>query len=170
MGGAADAPGNQTPAAEANIIHDPEAAQAVIAAEWATTLVPLDATMGEVLTAGHIERLATGGRVAQFVAAVTAFYVERYGEPTYGRRASPCHDALAAAVLTGDVVPPVFPLIDVVVDCTDGPGRGATICDTRSRYRNFDGPPTGNCRVALATDGTFPDLLVDRLVSFEGSR
>lgn len=165
MGGAADAPGNQTPAAEANIVHDPEAAQAVLTAAWETVLVPLDVTMHEVVTGDHMERLRTAASpIARFVAAITDFYIGRYGTNTYGVAQSPCHDALAAGVLTGDVVPSVFPQIDVAVDCTDGPGRGATICDTRARYRGFD-EASGNCRVALQTDGTFADTLVETLLA-----
>lgn len=167
MGGAADAPGNQSPAAEANIIHDPEAAQAVLTAGWQTTLVPLDVTMREVLEEHHREQLfAAETPVTEFVARATDFYFGGYGSESYGRRASPAHDALAAAILTGDVVPTVFPEIDVVVDCTDGPGRGATICDTRGRYRGFSGVAGGHCRVALETDGSFADTLVAAFIAF----
>jgi purine nucleosidase len=165
MGGAADAPGNQSAAAEANIIHDPEAAATVLAAGWETTLVPLDVTMREVLTEDHRARLeAAGSPVPVFVAAATNFYFRGYGLESYGIPSSPCHDALAAAVLTGEVAPITAPVIDVVVDCTDGPGRGATICDTRARYRNFTGLAGGNCRVVLETDGTFPEVLLRRLI------
>jgi purine nucleosidase len=164
MGGAADVAGNQSPAAEANIIHDPEAAQAVLSASWDTVLVPLDVTMVEVVTESHIERLlAADTPITRFVAATTEFYFNDYGVSSYGRRCSPCHDAVAAAVLTGEVVPSVFPLIGVEVDCTDGPGRGATICDTRGRWKGFPDQPDGNCRVALVTDGSFPDHLVAAL-------
>jgi len=166
MGGAADAPGNQSPAAEANIIHDPEAAQQVITAAWPTALVPLDVTMTELLTEEHRDRLsASANPGARFIAKITDFYFDTYGMDSFGHRCSPCHDALAAAVLTGEVVPSVFPLVDVQVDCTDGPGRGATICDTRAKYRGFDPMPGGNCRVALVTDGTFAEKLVDALTS-----
>lgn len=164
MGGAADVAGNQSPAAEANIIHDPEAAQRVLAAEWNTTLVPLDVTMLEVLTEEHRARLvAADTPVSRFVAATTDFYFGGYGFDSYGRRCSPCHDALAAAILTGEMVPTIFPLIAVEVDCSDGPGRGATICDTRGRYKGFPDQPGATCRVALLTDGTFPDKLVAAL-------
>jgi inosine-uridine nucleoside N-ribohydrolase len=164
MGGAADVAGNQSPAAEANVIHDPEAAQRVLAAGWTTTLVPLDVTMREVLTEDHRRRLlAAGTPVTHFVAAVTDFYFEHYGRDSYGLRSSPCHDALAAAILTGEMTPDVFPLLHVEVDCTDGPSRGATICDTRGRWRGFPDQPGGNSRVALATDGTFPEKLLHRL-------
>lgn len=164
MGGAADVAGNQSPAAEANIIHDPEAAQQVLSAGWRATLVPLDVTMLEVITEEHRARLlAANTPVTRFVAATTDFYFGGYGLASYGVRSSPCHDALAAAILTGEVVPTVFPLIDVLVDCTDGPSRGATICDTRGRYRGFPDQPGANCRVALVTDGTFPDKFIAAL-------
>lgn len=164
MGGAADVAGNQSPAAEANIIHDPEAARAVLAANWPTTLVPLDVTMTEIITEEHRSTLAASeAPAARFVAAVSDFYFAGYGFDSFGVRCSPCHDAVAAGVLTGDVVPTVFPRIGVEVDCTDGPGRGATICDTRGRYRGFPDQEGATCRVALTSDGTFPDLLVAML-------
>jgi len=164
MGGAADVAGNQSPAAEANIIHDPEAAQAVIAAGWETTLVPLDVTMTELLTDDHRAALeATGAPIPRFVAAITDFYFERYGKDSYGHRCSPCHDALAAAILTGEMVPTIFPRLHLEVDCTDGPGRGATIVDTRGRWKGFPDQEGATCRVALQTDGTFPGKLLARL-------
>lgn len=164
MGGAADVAGNQSPAAEANFIHDPEAAQRVISADWATTIVPLDVTMIEVLTEHHRARLtAADTAVTTFVAAITDAYFGRYGFDSFGVRCSPCHDALAAGILTGEVVPSVFPLLHVEVDCTDGPARGASICDTRGRYKGFPDQAEGNARVALLTDGSFPDKLVAAL-------
>lgn len=161
MGGAADAPGNQSVAAEANIIHDPEAAQRVVSAGWQTVLVPLDVTMTEVITEDHRARLlAASNPIAAFVAAITDFYFGAYGMDAYGRRSSPCHDAVAAGIVTGEVVPKVFPLLHVEVDCSGGPSRGATLCDTRGRYKGYPDQPGATCRVALITDGTFPDRLV----------
>lgn len=173
MGGAADAPGNQTPAAEANILHDPEAARAVLSADWTSTLVPLDVTMREVLTERHRSDLAASASApAQFVAAITDFYFEFFAADSYGERCSPCHDALAAAIAIGDVVPSLAPVVPVEVDCTDGPGRGATICDTRGRYRGFSPDSADHedragavSRVVLETAGDFADRLVARLVA-----
>lgn len=166
MGGAADAPGNQTPAAEANILHDPEAARVVLEAGWPITLVPLDVTMREILTERHRATLAASTRpAARFVAAITDFYFDFFHADSYAERSSPCHDALAAAIAVGDVLPLLAPVIGVEVDCTDGPSRGATICDTRDRYRGFPRQDDGNCRVVLETTGSFPDQLVDRLIN-----
>ena len=169
MGGAADAPGNQTPAAEANILHDPEAARAVLRADWDCTLVPLDVTMRELLTEDHRARLTASQRpAATLVAAATDFYFDFFRDDSFGVRCSPCHDALAAAIAVGDVEPVLAPRIPVEVDCTAGPSRGATICDTRGRYRGFSTPGTG-VRVVLGTDGAFPDRLCDRLESAQGA-
>jgi purine nucleosidase len=166
MGGAADAPGNRTPAAEANIGHDPEAAQRVLAAGWATDLVPLDVTMRELLTERHRAALAAAGTpVGSFASSITDFYFNAYSGRSGGERWAPCHDALAAAVAVGTVTPSLFPAIHVEVDCTDGPSRGATICDTRGRYWGFPPDPRANCRVALRTAGDFADHLVAVLLS-----
>ena len=164
MGGAADAPGNQSAAAEANILHDPEAASAVFSAPWLVTLVPLDVTMRELLTERHRARLLAGGEIARFVGQITDFYFDFFHAESFSERCSPCHDALAAAIAVGEVTPASAPTINVQVDCSSGPSRGATICDTRGRYKNFPEQPGAHCRVVLETDGTFPDLLVQRLL------
>src|SRR5262249_13258239 len=49
MGGAVDVPGNVTPAAEANIHGDPEAADAVMIAPWKVVVVGLDVTMKTIM-------------------------------------------------------------------------------------------------------------------------
>lgn len=167
MGGAADAPGNQSPAAEANILHDPEAAQAVVAAAWHVTLVPLDVTMTEIITEGHRAQLEqAGSRVSRFVAQITDFYFDFFHGESFAERCSPCHDALAAAIAIGDITPLSAPTIGVEVDCNDGPARGATICDTRGQYQGFPEQPDAHCDVVLKTDGTFADHLTQRLISW----
>jgi purine nucleosidase len=163
MGGAAMAPGNVTPAAEANIWHDPEAAQAVLSAPWKTTLVPLDATMGEVMSEAQRQAMASSGSpVGRFAAAVLDFYFDFYSA-VYGVRSSACHDVLAAAVAVGDVVPRRAMTVNVTVDTSHGPSRGATICDTRGQYKGEDRQEGANCTVVLATDGTLADAVVQRL-------
>ncbi len=124
MGGAALAPGNVTPAAEANIWHDPEAAQAVLSAPWKTTLVPLDATMREVMSEEQRLSMAeSSSEVARFAAAVLEHYFEFY-EGVFGRRSCACHDVLAAAIAVGDVAPVRAMTVAVTVDTGQGrPGE-----------------------------------------------
>ena len=50
MGGAVANPGNMTPVAEANIYHDPHAADIVMSAGWPVVLVGLDVTHKTVIT------------------------------------------------------------------------------------------------------------------------
>jgi purine nucleosidase len=168
MGGAALAPGNVTPAAEANIWHDPEAAQAVLSAPWKTTLVPLDATMREVMSEEQRQVLAESpSRVARFAASVLEHYFSFY-EGVFGRRSCACHDVLAAAIAVGDVVPALSMTVGVTVDTGQGPARGATICDMRGRYRGEMVQPGANCTVVLQTPGNLADLVVARLLNVPG--
>jgi len=165
MGGAAMAPGNITPAAEANVWHDPEAAQAVLSASWKTVLVPLDATMGEVMTEEQrLELARSRSPVARFAASVLDFYFEFY-TAVYGRKSCACHDVLAAAIAVGDVVPARVMTVPVAVETGRGPARGATICDVRGQYKGEHAQPGANCTVVLGTGGDLSGDVVRRLCS-----
>ncbi len=165
MGGAAEAPGNVTPAAEANIWCDPEAASAVVGAGWPITLVPLDVTMHVLLTEGHRRLLQERGTPASVLAArITDFYFDFFAAFAFGYRCSPMHDVLAVAYATGELEPRAAPLVDVIVDTGDGPGRGQTICDTRGQYRGY--PEDGAVRVLLDVDPAFADAVTERLCTW----
>ena len=162
MGGSALAPGNVSPVAEANIFHDPEAAAAVFAAAWTSvTLVPLDVTMRVLLTEAHRAQLAAGGEVGQYLAAISDFYFDFNAEASFDVRCSPMHDAVAVAIAVGALEARTVD-VSVVVDTTDGPGRGQTICDTRQKYRGYS-RATGPVKLVVDVAPGFPDLLVDRL-------
>lgn len=145
MGGAGIAAGNITPVAEANIGNDPEAAAAVLAADWDVTLVPLDVTMEHTLE--EPDRAALLEASAPFPRAlgeILDHYFDFY-EPTYGRRMSALHDPLAAALAVGDVAATRAPLVPITVDTSAGPGRGQTIADLRNQRvadRHHDGHRT----------------------------
>jgi len=163
MGGAALAPGNVTPAAEANIWHDPEAAQAVLSAPWETTLVPLDVTMTEVMSEEQLHQLAASPSArARFAASILSHYFDYYSS-IFGRRACACHDVLAAAMAAGDIEPKTAMTVGVTVDTGRGPGRGATICDLRGRYRGERRQPGARCTVVLETSGQLAAAVVERL-------
>lgn len=164
MGGAVHHPGNATPAAEANIANDPEAAQMVLRADWDVTLVPLDVTMTETITERHLDRLRAGDApVPAFATGILDHYLDFYRNDVFGTRQAACHDPLAAAIAVGDVTPTVAPAVRVEVETGDGPARGMTVADTRDQYRGFPSQEGERVRVALRTDGTFPDRLVERL-------
>jgi inosine-uridine nucleoside N-ribohydrolase len=149
MGGSDAVGGNATPAAEANIAHDPDAAAVVLGAPWAEvpTLVTLDATNEATLSPDELA-LAREHRTpaAAFCDEPLRFYRNAVGSPT-GDVA--CHDFLAVLALEDpscvrtDVLP-------VAVHTGAGPAWGATVVD-----RRVGRPPApGFCpwRVARAAD------------------
>lgn len=98
MGGAIGVPGNASPVAEANIICDPEAAQAVLDAPWEVTFVGLEVTMRTGLTASMLAELAgTNTRAGRLVWEAMGFYMDLY-ERSLGYRTCMLHDPLAMAL------------------------------------------------------------------------
>ncbi|MBT2519803.1 nucleoside hydrolase [Arthrobacter sp. ISL-28] len=166
MGGAALAPGNITPVAEANIANDPEAAALVLSADWDITLVPLDVTMANVLEESHRqELLASSGPVPRALGEMLGYYF-RFYEGIYGRPCSAMHDPLAAALAVGAVKPALAPVVRAAVDTSSGPGRGQTVCDMRGLYAGYPEVKGARCRVVLSLEEEFAPHLVDALLDF----
>lgn len=169
MGGAALAPGNISPVAEANIHNDPEAAALVLAADWDVTLVPLDVTMANVLEESHRqELLAAAAPVPQALGEMLGYYF-RFYEGIFGRPCSAMHDPLAAALAVGGIKAAVAPVVHAAVDTTEGPGRGQTVCDLRGSYLGYPEQRGARCRVVLSLEGDFAPHLVETLLSFSES-
>jgi purine nucleosidase len=79
MGGAVDVPGNVTPAAEANIHGDPEAADAVMIAPWKVVMVGLDVTLKTTMSRKTLADLASrGGPATQLLDRLSQFYIDFY--------------------------------------------------------------------------------------------
>ncbi len=109
MGGSALRAGNATPAAEANVHDDPEAAAVVLSAPWDVTMIGLDVTSQDVLEEDQWERLAASGSpFVRALARVSDSYLD-FHATWAGRRCALMHDALAAAVVTADIAPPRRP-------------------------------------------------------------
>jgi pyrimidine-specific ribonucleoside hydrolase len=131
MGGSAKG-GNTTAAGEFNIWSDPEAAHRVLAEEDVpTVLVPLDLTHKCFVDAAWLDRLATGGRVATSLLALTPSYRATYRREL-GIDGMVLHDAIALAEAISPGLLGTTPC-PVEVDCSHGPGRGATIIDRRRK-------------------------------------
>lgn len=164
MGGAALVPGNITPVAEANIANDADAAADVFAADWFITMVPLDVTMPNVFVEEHRAALIASERpVARALGHMLDHYFEFY-VGVYGHRASALHDPLAVAVALGDLALASAPVVRVVVDTTDGPGRGQTVCDLRGMYNGYPEQSRAHARVVLALEEDFAPTLLARLL------
>lgn len=170
MGGAALAPGNRTPVAEANIWHDPEAALAVFSAPWPLTVVPLDVTMRTLLTETDRQRLLAAGGIAGYVGRMLDFYFAYFHEEAFAERSSCIHDVLAVAIAAGTLTPRLAPTVTGTVDAGDGPGRGQTIFDMRGCYRGYPPQDGARCRVVLEVDPGFVEELVELLCAAGPSR
>ncbi|MBZ4488455.1 nucleoside hydrolase [Microbacterium sp. cx-55] len=165
MGGAALAAGNITPVAEANVYNDPQAAAALVGADWNVTLVPLDVTLDHTLDEDQRRMLlASPHPFVRAVGEILDHYFDFY-LPTYGVRSCALHDPLAAVIAAGGSQPTRAPRVPVEVDVSHGPGRGQTIADLRGQrlgVRHHDGART---RVVLEVDAPIGPHLVETILS-----
>ncbi|MEY2435286.1 MAG: uridine nucleosidase [Acidimicrobiaceae bacterium] len=135
MGGSARKGGNALPAGEANVAHDPVAAQAVVTAAWTSPplLVGLDVTHQATLSEAEFELLAEHrSPAAAFLDAPLRFY-RRFGS-TMTAPDCPCHDLLAVMALAEPEVIVDAPVLPMAVDCAGGPAWGATVVDFRAPF------------------------------------
>ena len=154
MGGGIDF-GNWTPAAEFNILVDPEAADVVFRSGIPITMAGLDVTEKALVFPEDFERIrAVGNPVAKVVAEWLDFF---YGfHRSIGYPGAPVHDAVAVAAL---IRPEIMTRVDmyVEIELTGDYCRGATVGDKLGVL----GKPA-NVRVIMGIDREkFVDLLVE---------
>lgn len=120
--------GNRTPTAEFNILADPEAAEAVFAAPWKTTMVGLDLTHQALATEHVVERIsAINSPLSSFVVEILEFFTQTYKE-IQGFDSPPVHDLCCVAKI---VDPDVFTTVPafVAVELNGKWTRGQTVTD-----------------------------------------
>ena len=125
MGGNAFCAGNATPAAEANVLSDPDAADRVLGAGWPVTMIGLDVTHQVNMTGAVISQLAQlPGQLNAFVSATIPFYQAFY-ERVNRIDGLYVHDSTVIAYL---LAPDLFTFgsYPIRVDASGGIGRGKT--------------------------------------------
>ncbi len=152
--------GNTTVSAEFNIYADPEAADIVFRSGIPITMIGLDVTHQALLDRAATARLrAMGGTSARIAAELTEYALDRNLEWS-GATTTAIHDAVAVAHLAIPDLVAVAPY-RVVVDTTDGPARGRTVCDGLPYRLRRDGV-SPNADVGIVVDRRrFEELLVD---------
>lgn len=156
MGGAVDCPGNITKHAEANIFHDPAAAEVVFTSGAPIVLVGLDVTLKTLCSMDDFERMAekapvTGGFLKNISETYVKFYKEVEGEDGCG-----LHDSTALIACTN---PELFTVENIAIDTVlSGDEVGKT---SRSTV-----PGKAQISVCLAIDANVVDqLFLERICS-----
>lgn len=123
MGGAVAHAGNRTPAAEANLHADPDAASRVLQSAD-PTFVPLDVTSQAILRPQRLELPATarGGTIREWLT-----YYPEDSRKQFDYAGSPIHDAAVIAHLTDSVLTTERRYLQIETD--DSPSRGALVSD-----------------------------------------
>lgn len=160
MGGAIGL-GNWTPAAEFNIVADPEAAEVVLGSGLPITLVPLEVTHRALATEAVLGRIeALGTPVAAVSVALMRFFAETYHR-VFGFEAPAVHDPCAVATLIDAEVVPTL-RVNVAVDTISELSLGRTVCDV---YGKTGRSPNVDLGIDLRVE-RFWDLLIEGLSSY----
>jgi purine nucleosidase len=159
MGGTLERPGNIGPYTEANIAHDPEAADLVLTAGWPVTLVGLDVTMATWLEPSDLLRIQEhASERGHFVWSVLQHYLDFY-RGRYHRIGCPLHDPCAARIA---VDPTLANYLEtpVRVELNSTVNRGMLVVDRRA----FAPPSPDQPAVRIAT-GIDRDKVVGRFLN-----
>ena len=151
--------GNHNPAAEFNMMVDPEAAAIVFDAGWPVTMVGLDLTHQALATQPVIDRIAAlGTEVSSMVVALLTFFRDAYRLRS-GFDAPPVHDPCAVARV---IRPDLLECVDAFV-AVETAGRwtsGMTVTDFHGKLLGH--PPNARVATSLNVDA-FWDLIVAAL-------
>ena len=156
MGGAAFTGGNASPTAEANVLNDPEAADAVLGADCPVVMCGLDVTEKTFMSNAVLAQLndltsPEGRHIARIVPYYRDFYRERAGLDGI-----PIHDSTTISYL---LAPQHYTTVDypVRVDTSQGISRGKTWA--AMRLADHESPWAGRRPVTICT-GVDSDAVV----------
>ena len=152
--------GNWTPAAEFNILADPEAADIVFKSGIPIIMSGLDVTEKAMIKPEDVELIRSKSNpVAEVVAQWLEFFYKFHKE--LGYEGAPVHDAVAVAAL---VRPEILEIRDMYVEIeTKGKySRGATVGDIRGYLKNKP-----NVQVVMGIDReAFVELIAEACESY----
>jgi uridine nucleosidase len=149
MGGAAFVGGNASPASEANILNDPEAADIVFGAACPITMAGLDVTERTLMTNGDLRRIAgIDSPPARHLSAIVPYYADFFGQ-RLGLDGIHVHDSSAISYL---IAPQHYTWVDhpIRVDCGHSFCRGKTLPATQ--VSDHEGPWHGRRTVRILTN------------------
>jgi len=149
MGGNALSQGNASPAAEANIRNDPEAANTVFSSNTLITMVGLDVTNEVFMDDNTIKEITnSGSKETDHLKIILPHYVE-FLSKFYNKKGMPIHDSSAIAYL---VDKNLFKTINypIVVE-TEGISRGKTWMGT-SKTEDINDPWANRVNVNICIE------------------
>ncbi|HQZ35186.1 MAG TPA: nucleoside hydrolase [Ilumatobacteraceae bacterium] len=149
MGGAAFVPGNSSPAAEANIMNDPEAADIVFGADCPIVMCGLDVTEATIMSSAQIDSLGASDTARARMAAAILPYYRDFHVSHGGPDGIHVHDSTCISYL---LAPQHYKAVQhpVRVDTGSSVSRGKTLAATR-RLRP-DSPWLGRRDVTILTE------------------
>lgn len=141
MGGAFDVNGNVTPAAEANIHGDPEAADVVFIAPWKVTIIGLDVTLKTTMSSDYLAKMVEAGpSELKLLSDLSQYYIDFYRQRV-GLDGMALHDSCACVYLTE---PHLF-------EVRTGPVR--VVCSGLADGKTIQAPDQGRKFIGSAWDG-----------------
>jgi inosine-uridine nucleoside N-ribohydrolase len=163
MGGNAFCGGNASPAAEANILNDPEAADIVFGAACPIVMAGLDVTERTHMSGAQLDRIATADNPrAQHLSRILPFY-RSFSATASGVDGIFCHDTSAISYL---LAPQHYTAVQhpIRVDVGNGVGRGKTWPQIRRSHGTnaWEGRPDITILVDVDAAAVV-DLELDRL-------
>jgi len=157
MGGNAFVPGNASPAAEANIINDPEAADLVFGADCPIVMCGLDVTEATVMSSAQIDSIADiDNPRARLAAQILPFYRD-FHRSHGGPDGIHVHDSTCISYL---LAPQHYGTRQhsIRVDTGHGVGRGKT-WPNLLRHAHRETPWTGRPPVTILTEVDAPAVV-----------
>jgi purine nucleosidase len=131
MGGAVTVHGNVGPFTEADVGHDPEAAQMVLESGVELVMVGLDVTDRALLRAADLDVIAEAdSAAARYLARITPFYM-RFYSGRLGFDACAMHSALTVAVAIDPSLVTRRERLPLSIELTGASTRGMTVADRR---------------------------------------